>query len=167
MAQCYFSYVTEALWDERHSIKVFPLSSSSMLTSWWGARERAHIDISRNRKVGQSEQLACPENHLQKMKNPLSKGTLVKTFLKRYTVWAKLNLHFSPINVNFLGLCLDVMTCSDGAMDWMRMIGWLGSYVPGTANSKSRHMRSFGDTYCSSKEVSCQQEKNKQTKPKF
>lgn len=59
------------------------------------------------------------------------------------------------------------MTCSDGAMDWMRMIGWLGSYVPGTANSKSRHMRSFGDTYCNSKEVSCQQEKNKQTKPMF
>jgi len=41
----------------------------------------------------------------------------------------------------------------------MRMMGWLGSYVPGTANSRSRHIKSFGDTYCSSKEVSYQKEK--------
>jgi len=33
--------------------------------------------------------------------------------------------------------------------------GWLGSYVPGTANSMSRHMSSFGETYCSSKDVNC------------
>lgn len=39
------------------------------------------------------------------------------------------------------------------------MMGWLGSYVPGTANSRSRHIKSFGDTYCSSKEVSYQKQK--------
>lgn len=58
------------------------------------------------------------------------------------------------------------MTCSEGAMDWIRMMGWLGSYVPGTANSRSRHIKSFGDTYCSSKEVSCQNQK-KYNPPEF
>lgn len=32
-----------------------------------------------------------------------------------------------PIMVSLRGRCLEVMTCSEGAMDWMRMMGWLGS----------------------------------------
>lgn len=32
-----------------------------------------------------------------------------------------------PMIVSLRGRCLEVMTCREGAMDWMRMIGWLGS----------------------------------------
>lgn len=32
-----------------------------------------------------------------------------------------------PIMVSLRGRCLEVMTCSEGAMDWIRMMGWLGS----------------------------------------
>ena len=32
-----------------------------------------------------------------------------------------------PMMVSLRGRCLEVMTCSEGAMDWMRMMGWLGS----------------------------------------
>ena len=32
-----------------------------------------------------------------------------------------------PMMVSLRGRCLEVMTCSEGAMDWMRIMGWLGS----------------------------------------
>lgn len=32
-----------------------------------------------------------------------------------------------PMMVSLRGRCLEVMTCREGAMDWIRMIGWLGS----------------------------------------
>lgn len=77
----------------------------------------------------------------------------------KFAAYAKLQIFIwlLPIMVSLRGRCLEVMTCSEGAMDWIRIIGWLGSYVPGTANSRSRHISSLGETYWSSREVSCGQ----------
>lgn len=59
-----------------------------------------------------------------------------------------------PVMANFRGRCLEVMTFRDGWVYLMWMIGRCGSYVPGTANSRSRLMRSLGETYCNSSVVS-------------
>ena len=45
------------------------------------------------------------------------------------------------------------MTLSEECTCRMWMTGLCGSYVPGTASSKSRHISSLGDTYWSSREV--------------
>ena len=67
----------------------------------------------------------------------------------------KISLHSSklPVIQSFLGLCLEVMTLSEECTCRMWMTGLWGSYVPGTASSKSRHISSLGDTYWSSREV--------------
>ena len=51
------------------------------------------------------------------------------------------------------GRCLDVMTCMLVCSCWILITGWLGSYVPGTASSMSRHDSNLGETYCSSSDV--------------
>lgn len=63
------------------------------------------------------------------------------------------NATHSPVIQSFLGLCFDVMTLSDACTCLMCITGLWGSYVPGTASSKSRHINSFGETYWSSREV--------------
>ena len=64
-------------------------------------------------------------------------------------------LKFLPVMLNFLGLCFEVITLRVELMFLIRVIGLSGTYVPGTANSKSLHFKSFGDTYWRSKEVNC------------
>lgn len=92
---------------------------------------------------------------LYKQKTPYyqirGKLSFIKNVLQQISLFFFLAL---PMMVSLRGLCLEVMTCSEGVMDWMRMIGWLGSYVPGTASSRSRHMSNLGETYCNSRDVS-------------
>ena len=54
------------------------------------------------------------------------------------------------------GRCFDVITWRELCTWWIFTVGWFGSYVPGTASSNSLHISNFGETYCSSSDVSWQ-----------